>query len=61
MGCLCTTWRWWLMIASISSTLRPVAQTMGEELGWSKRRVKAEAEAWIGAAAEEGIDQAATG
>jgi glycerol-3-phosphate dehydrogenase len=43
-----------------AESVRPVAQTMGEELGWSKRRVKAEAEAWVGAAAEEGIDQAAT-
>jgi glycerol-3-phosphate dehydrogenase len=35
-----------------------VAQTMGEELGWSEGRVKDEAGAWVDAAAEEGIDQA---
>ncbi len=37
---------------------RPVAEAMGAELGWSRRRVKSEAEAWPDAAAEAGIDQA---
>jgi hypothetical protein len=31
---------------------------MGSELGWSKRRVRAEADAWPAAAAEAGIDPA---
>ena len=38
---------------------RPVAQVLGEELGWSRRRVKREAEAWPPAAAEAGADPAA--
>jgi glycerol-3-phosphate dehydrogenase len=32
--------------------VRRVAETMGGELGWSRRRIKREAEAWPGAAAE---------
>ncbi|HEY7257188.1 MAG TPA: glycerol-3-phosphate dehydrogenase/oxidase [Solirubrobacterales bacterium] len=38
---------------------RPVAEAMGRELGWSRRRVRVEAEAWPAAAAEAGIDPAA--
>jgi glycerol-3-phosphate dehydrogenase len=40
---------------------RPVAEVLGTELGWSRRRVKREAEAWPEAAALEGIDPAAAG
>jgi hypothetical protein len=35
-----------------------VAQVIGDELGWSKRRVGAEAKEWVQSAAEEGIDPA---
>jgi glycerol-3-phosphate dehydrogenase len=44
-----------------ADSARPVAAAMGEELGWSRRRVKAEAEAWPAAAAEAGIDPAEAG
>jgi glycerol-3-phosphate dehydrogenase len=37
---------------------RGVAEALGGELGWSRRRVKQEAEAWPAAAAAEGIDPA---
>jgi glycerol-3-phosphate dehydrogenase len=40
---------------------RPVAELLGAELGWSRRRVKQEAEAWPAAAAAEGVDPAAPG
>jgi glycerol-3-phosphate dehydrogenase len=40
---------------------RPVAEVLGAELGWSRRQVKREAEAWPQAAALEGIDPAAAG
>jgi glycerol-3-phosphate dehydrogenase len=33
-----------------------VARTLGEELGWSRRRVRSEAAAWTEAAAADGID-----
>jgi len=39
-------------------SVRPVAETIGRELGWSLRRVRQEAGAWPAAAAEEGIDPA---
>jgi glycerol-3-phosphate dehydrogenase len=39
---------------------RAVAAAMGGELGWSRRRVKAEAEAWPAAMAEAGADPAAS-
>jgi glycerol-3-phosphate dehydrogenase len=39
----------------------PVAEALGRELGWGKRRVKAEAEAWVEAAREEGVDPAGVG
>ena len=41
-----------------ADAVRPVAQVLGEELGWSRRRVKREAEAWPAAVAEAGIDPA---
>jgi glycerol-3-phosphate dehydrogenase len=37
---------------------RAVAAAMGAELGWSRRQVKREAEAWPAAAADAGIDPA---
>ena len=37
----------------------PVAEAMGEELGWSKKRIGAEAEDWVAVAETEGIDVAA--
>jgi glycerol-3-phosphate dehydrogenase len=42
-----------------ADAVRPVAAAIGAELGWSRRQVKSEAEAWPSAAAEAGIDQAA--
>ncbi|HUC00788.1 MAG TPA: glycerol-3-phosphate dehydrogenase/oxidase [Solirubrobacterales bacterium] len=42
-----------------SAAVRRVAEVMGTELGWSRRRVKQEAEAWPQAAATEGVDPAA--
>jgi glycerol-3-phosphate dehydrogenase len=39
-------------------SVRPVAETIGRELGWSRRRVRQEAGAWPAAASEEGIDPA---
>ena len=41
-----------------AAAARPVAELLGAELGWSRGRVKQEAEAWPQAAAEEGIDPA---
>jgi len=43
-----------------ADSVRPVAAAMGAELGWSRREVKRAAEAWPGAAAEAGIDPAAS-
>jgi glycerol-3-phosphate dehydrogenase len=43
-----------------ADSVRPVAAAMGAELGWSRRQVKREAEAWPDAAAEAGIDPAAS-
>ncbi len=40
-------------------SVRPVAEALGRELSWSRRRVKREAEAWPAAAAEAGVDPAA--
>jgi glycerol-3-phosphate dehydrogenase len=40
---------------------RPVAEVLGAELGWSRRQVKREADAWPEAAAREGIDPASAG
>ena len=44
-----------------AEAVRPVAEVLGAELGWSRRRAKQEAEAWPRAAAAEGIDPAAAG
>jgi glycerol-3-phosphate dehydrogenase len=41
-----------------AEAVRPVAEAMGAELGWSRQQVKREAEAWPAAAAEAGIDPA---
>jgi glycerol-3-phosphate dehydrogenase len=41
-----------------AAEVRPVAEAMGRELGWSRRRVRREAEAWPDAAAEAGADPA---
>jgi len=43
------------------AAVRPVAEALGAELGWSRRQVKKEAEAWPAAAALEGIDPASAG
>jgi glycerol-3-phosphate dehydrogenase len=40
-------------------TVLPVAQAIGSELGWSGRRAKQEAKAWVEAARAEGVDPAA--
>jgi glycerol-3-phosphate dehydrogenase len=42
-----------------AESVRPVAELLGAELGWSGERVDEEARAWPAAAAEEGIDPAA--
>jgi glycerol-3-phosphate dehydrogenase len=42
-----------------ADAVRPVAEAMGRELGWSRRRVKREADAWPAAAAEAGADPTA--
>ncbi len=44
-----------------ADSVRPVAETMGAELGWDAARVDAEAERWVTDAAAEGIDPAADG
>ncbi len=41
-----------------ADSVRPLAEAMGRELGWSRRRAKQEAEAWPAVAAVEGIDPA---
>jgi glycerol-3-phosphate dehydrogenase len=41
-----------------ADSVRPVAEALGAELGWSRRRVKQEAEAWPAVAAREGVDPA---
>ena len=43
------------------ATVRRVAEVLGAELGWSRRRVKQETEAWAVAVAAEGVDPAAGG
>ena len=40
------------------SSVRPVAEALGGELGWDEERVGAEAERWVADAAAEGIDPA---
>jgi glycerol-3-phosphate dehydrogenase len=42
-----------------ADAVRPVAAVLGEQLGWSRRRVKREAEAWPMALTEAGADPAA--
>jgi glycerol-3-phosphate dehydrogenase len=42
-----------------AAAARPVAEAIGAELGWSRRRTKREAEAWPAAAAAAGVDPAA--
>jgi glycerol-3-phosphate dehydrogenase len=42
-----------------AKAVRPVADALGAELGWSRRRRSREAEAWLEAAAREGVDPAA--
>jgi glycerol-3-phosphate dehydrogenase len=42
-----------------AGSVRAVAKLLGEELGWSRRQVKREAEAWPAAVAEAGVDPAA--
>jgi glycerol-3-phosphate dehydrogenase len=42
-----------------AAAVRPLAEVLGAELGWSRRQVKQEAEAWPVAAAAEGVDPAA--
>jgi glycerol-3-phosphate dehydrogenase len=39
-----------------AESVRPVAEAIGAELGWSAARIGAEAEAWVGIAESEGID-----
>jgi glycerol-3-phosphate dehydrogenase len=41
-----------------AESVLPVALAMGEELGWSEARVRAEAAAWLDAADAEGVDPA---
>lgn len=43
-----------------AKAVRPVADVLAAELGWSRRRRSREAEAWPAVAAEEGTDPAAT-
>jgi glycerol-3-phosphate dehydrogenase len=42
-----------------AKAVRPVADVLGTELGWSRRRRSKEADAWLEVAAEEGTDPAA--
>ncbi len=41
-----------------AAAVRPVAELLGAELGWDEARVGRESEAWLEAAAAEGIDPA---
>jgi glycerol-3-phosphate dehydrogenase len=41
-----------------AKAVRPVADALGAELGWSRRQRSHEAEAWRGVAAQEGVDPA---
>jgi glycerol-3-phosphate dehydrogenase len=43
-----------------AKAVRPVADALGAELGWSRRRRSREAEDWLEVAAREGVDPAAT-
>jgi glycerol-3-phosphate dehydrogenase len=42
-----------------AESVTPVAEILGEELGWRSKRVASEAERWLEDAAAEGIDPAA--
>jgi glycerol-3-phosphate dehydrogenase len=42
-----------------ADSVRHVAEVLGAELGWSKKRVGEEAEAWVGVVRQEGLDPAA--
>jgi glycerol-3-phosphate dehydrogenase len=42
-----------------AGSVRPVAEAMGSELGWDRRRAKREAESWVEDARAEGVDPAA--
>jgi glycerol-3-phosphate dehydrogenase len=42
-----------------AKAVRPVADALGAELGWSRRQRSREAEAWLEVAAQEGVDPAA--
>ncbi len=42
-----------------ADSVAAVAETLGAELGWSKKRVSEERDAWVEAAASEGLDPAA--
>jgi glycerol-3-phosphate dehydrogenase len=42
-----------------AKAVRPVADALGAELGWSRRQRSQEVEAWVEVAAQEGIDPAA--
>jgi glycerol-3-phosphate dehydrogenase len=42
-----------------ADSVAAVAETLGAELGWSKKRVSEEGDAWVEAAASEGLDPAA--
>jgi glycerol-3-phosphate dehydrogenase len=42
-----------------ADTVTAVARTLGAERGWSRKRVAKEVEAWVDAAAREGLDPAA--
>jgi glycerol-3-phosphate dehydrogenase len=42
-----------------AKAVRPVADALGAELGWSRRQRSREAEAWVEVAAQEGTDPAA--
>jgi glycerol-3-phosphate dehydrogenase len=41
-----------------ADSVRPVAEAIGRELGWSRRRIRQEAEAWPVVMAKEGVDPA---
>jgi glycerol-3-phosphate dehydrogenase len=41
-----------------AESVMPVAAALGRELGWGRRRVEAESEAWVEAARAEGVDPA---
>ena len=41
-----------------ADSVRPVAEAIGRELGWSRRRIRQEAEAWPVVMAREGVDPA---